>query len=46
MLRALVLLVTAAGFRKVRLPGNAVARPNPVSGPAGAKDEDVEWPAK
>lgn len=31
---------------KVRLPGNAAARPNPVSGPAGTKDADLERPAK
>jgi Phosphoinositide phospholipase C, Ca2+-dependent len=31
---------------QVRLPGNAVARPNPVSAPAGFKDGDVEGSAK
>jgi hypothetical protein len=31
---------------KVRLPGNAAARPNPVSGPAGATGDDVERLAK
>jgi Phosphoinositide phospholipase C, Ca2+-dependent len=31
---------------QVRLPGNAVARPNPVSAPSGSKNEDVEKLAK
>jgi hypothetical protein len=31
---------------RVRLPGNAVARPNPVSGPAGRTEDDVERSAK
>ncbi len=32
---------------RVRLPGNVVARPNPVSAPKGFQDDDVEnWKAK